>query len=367
MLLVVPRKILHIDMDAFFASVEQRDFPELKGLPVVVGGDRSRRGVVAAASYEARRFGVHSAMSMSEAYGRCPHLHRQPVRMSRYREVSSKLLEYFRELSALVEPLSIDEAFIDVTKTSRVEKRTATRLAYSLQQRIAEQLELSCSVGVAPNKFIAKIASDFEKPGGLTVVQPHEALDFLAPLPVRKVWGVGPSTASRMRYLGVSTIADLRRMSLRELTELFGRQGSAYYHLARGIDDRPVETEEESKSLSSEYTFPEDLADLERLSEALSNLAESVSDRARKSGLSGSTVTLKVRFSDFSTRTRSRTLNEPIRNSGELHLIGLELLENLQRQEGPVPKGVRLIGIGLSRLSSDRDPRQLELFSSEEW
>ncbi len=348
-------------MDAFFASVEQRDFPKLKGLPVAVGGSKDRRGVVAAASYEARSFGVRSAMSMGEAIRRCPHLQVRPVRFERYREVSAQIREIFAEVTDLVEPLSIDEAFLDVTRVCQEQAKTAARLAFDLKASIARTLSLTASVGVASNKFLAKVASDIRKPDGLTVVLPEEIQEFLDPLPVRKIWGVGPATAERMRQLGIFTISDLRKLSVEEAVREFGKSGFIYYRLARGRDDRPVEARDEIKSVSTETTFSQDCKDLEELSERLKKQVENVSQRCERGELSGFTVVLKVRYGDFTTVTRSQTYLEPTRAVEVIYERALNLLEKTDYHDRPL----RLLGVGLTNLVSDDRPRQLFLFDLE--
>ena len=352
------RKILHVDMDAFFASVEQRDFPELRGKPLVVGGNRTNRGVVAAASYEARRFGIHSAMSMATAFRLCPHLHRQPHRMSVYQEESRKIPEIFSRYADRVQPLSIDEAFLDVTRSSARTGLTATRTAFELKTEIKKVTGLTASAGVAPNKFLAKVASDMDKPDGLTVVQPHEVQAFLDPLPVKKIWGIGPATAQRFRRMGISTIGELRFLSLEELVEEFGKAGLHYFQLSRGIDDRPVETRGRAKSLSTESTFSNDVRDPLVLRRTIEGQSLELAERLEESGLLASTVVLKLRYSDFQTVTRSRT--STLQRSEEIiRLEALELLEKTEYRE----RAVRLLGVGVSGLTEDDVPVQLSLFS----
>lgn len=356
------RKIVHIDMDAFFASVEQRDFPELRGVPVVVGGRAERRGVVAAASYEARRYGIRSAMSMAEALRRCPHLRCQPVRREAYVEVSRQMMAIFERYTPLVEPLSIDEAFLDLTQASEREGLTATRLAAQLKDELREQTGLTASAGVAPNKFLAKVASDRRKPDGLTVVQPHQVLDFLEPLPVRTIWGIGPATEERLARLGIHAIGELRALSLEEALKHFGRAGWLYFRLARGLDDRPVQPRPPARSLSTERTFAHDLRDPEAIQEYLSSQAEELSLSCREQGLSGSTVVLKLRYNDFSTITRSQTLPQSTRCASLLTQVGHQLLERTDYRQRPV----RLVGLGVTQLQPDDGPRQLMLFEWKE-
>lgn len=345
-------------MDAFFASVEQRDFPHLLGLPVAVGGSKERRGVVAAASYEARKFGIHSAMSMAEAFRRCPQLQRQPVRMEAYVEVSRQIRAIFSRFTDIVEPLSIDEAFLDLTNTSIERGETATRLAFELKRLIFEETGLTASAGVAPNKFLAKIASDMKKPNGLTVVQPHQVLEFLDPLPVKRIWGVGPATAQRLSRLEIHTIAELRKLSLEKALELFGKSGLLYYRLSRGIDERPVATRDFAKSLSTERTFDEDISDPEILQNHLRRQAAEVAQSCLEQKMTGTTVVVKLRYNDFATITRSQTVPAPTRDQQKIIELGLELLEKTEYRTRPV----RLFGIGLSGLLPDDRPIQLMLF-----
>jgi DNA polymerase-4 len=345
-------------MDAFYASVEQRDFPGLKGLPVVVGGGRDKRGVVAAASYEARRFGIHSAMSMGEAFRRCPHLQRQPVRMDVYVQASRQIRGIFARYTDKIEPLSIDEAFLDLTATSLERNTTATRLAFALKSEIFEETGLTASAGVAPNKFLAKVASDMQKPNGLTVVQPHQVTEFLDPLPVKKIWGVGPATAERLARLEIHTIAQLRELSLERALDLFGKAGLIYYRLSRGQDDRPVASRERAKSLSTERTFAQDVREATVLHEHLDKQSQEVAQSCEKSRLTGSTVVLKLRYEDFSTITRSHTLPLSTREAGDIYRVGLELLQKTDYRSRPV----RLLGIGMSGLLPDDRPVQLTLF-----
>ena len=327
------RKILHVDMDAFFASVEQRDFPELRGKPVVVGGNRSHRGVVAAASYEARRFGIHSAMSMARAIRLCPNLHRQPHRMDVYREESKKVREIFGQYAEKVQPLSIDEAFLDVTRHSARTGITATKLAFQLKQDIKKTTGLTASAGVAPNKFLAKVASDMDKPDGLTVVQPHEVQQFLDPLPVKKIWGIGPATAQRFYRMGISTIGELRCLSLEELVDEFGKSGLHYHQLSRGIDERPVQVGGRAKSLSTESTFSQDVRDPLALREKIELQSEELAQRLESAGLLAATVVLKIRYSDFQTVTRSQTTTAH-RDQQLVCDQALELLERTEYQPG---------------------------------
>ena len=353
-----PQKILHVDMDAFFASVEQYDFPSIRGKPVVVGGHSDRRGVVAAASYEARNFGIRSAMSMGEALRLCPNVVRQPVRMARYKEVSMQVREIFHQFADVVEPLSVDEAFLDVSQSCVRRQTTATKLAYQLKQTILEQTGLTASAGVAPNKFLAKIASDMNKPNGLTVVQPHEVQDFLDPLPVRKIWGIGPRTAERLHREGIDKVWQLRLLELEDALKRFGRSGLNFYRLSRGIDPSPVSPRGKSKSISTENTFSQDTSDPLLLTEELFRQVEELVGRLSSSRLVCSTLILKLRHADFSTVTRSQTFAEPNRELDTLRSGALSLLERTEYKDKPS----RLLGLGVTGLLGDDRPLQLRLF-----
>lgn len=343
------RTILHLDMDAFYASVEQRDQPVYKGLPVIIGSPPDQRGVVAAASYEARKFGVHSAMPSRTAGRLCPDGIFLPVRMQHYIHVSEQLREVMEQFTPLIEPLSLDEAFLDVTGVMR-HWRDARELARTLKQRIASRLDLPSSVGIASNKFLAKLASDLEKPNGLCMVPSgSEAIRaFLAPLPVRRIWGVGKVTAKKLAEHQIFTIADLQRRTAAELGRLVGTSaaGEQLWALAHGLDERPVETATEDKSISREHTFGEDCRDPEVLRQALLELTEQVGHRLRKSGRYATCVTLKFRTTDFRSHTRQETLPSPIASDRELLRHALGLLE-AQRIREPI----RLIGFGVSRFS----------------
>lgn len=343
-------------MDAFYASVEQRDDPGLKGRPVAVGG--SRRGVVAAASYEARRFGVRSAMPVTTALRLCPELVRVPPRMERYQEVSQQIRSIFHDWTELVEPLSLDEAFLDVTESCRRHDITATRLAQRLKDEIFETTRLTASAGVAATKFVAKIASDYRKPDGLTVVVPERTLEFLHPLPVSKIWGIGPRTTERLERLGITTVLDLYEMELEDLLRQFGKAGLSYHRLARGQDDRPVQAQRRCKSLSTERTFAQDVSDEEVLRDKLLAQAQELEGRLKRRGYQGNTVVLKLRYGDFTTITRSHTLNGP---TDSAEVMFREVMALLAKTEFP-GRAVRLAGLGLSGLVHPQDPVQLSLF-----
>ncbi len=352
------RKIIHVDMDAFYASVEQLDQPKLRGKPVIVGGNPQKRGVVAACSYEARQYGVHSAMPCSRALQRCPHAIFTPPRMWRYREVSQMVMEIFREITNLVEPLSLDEAFLDVT-INTLKNPSATRLAELIRQRIKKDTGLTASAGVSYNKFLAKIASDLKKPDGLSIILPENGLSFLDNLPVGKFFGVGKVTEQKMARLGINVGKDLRRFSKDDLIYHFGKTGSFYYNIVRGIDNRPVKPQRERKSIGSETTLQQDTSDLSQIDDILSILAGKIETVLEEKNSEASTVTLKVRYHDFTTITRSITLPSPLYSAKRI-------LENISKLKGATDLGqrkVRLLGISLSKLTSKekRKPVQLML------
>src|SRR6266536_4553093 len=332
------RKIIHIDMDAFYASVEQRDNPELRGKPVAVGGSRER-GVVAAASYEARKFGVHSAMPSITAKRRCPELIFVKPRFDAYKAVSLQIRVVFAEYTPIIEPLSLDEAYLDVTENLKG-MISATRIAEEIRARIRAETQLTASAGISYNKFLAKLASDHRKPDGLFVITPAMGPTFVETLPVRKFHGVGPATAKKMTRLGVATGLDLRAQSLAFLQQHFGKAGSYYYWAARGIDERPVRADRTRKSVGAENTFPADLLTHEAARDALRDIAGKVWGYCEGSGIRGRTVTLKVKFANFQVITRSRTGQMQVRTRDELEELGNALLEPLF----PVAKGIRLLG-----------------------
>ncbi len=338
------RKIIHIDMDAFFASVEQRDNPELRGRPVAVGGSR-RRGVVAAASYEARRFGVRSAMPSVTARRKCPELVFVPPRFDAYKAVSRQIHAIFRRYTDVIEPLSLDEAYLDVTENKPGIER-ATEIAERIRAEIRAETGLTASAGVSYNKFLAKIASDMNKPDGLFVIPPQRAQGFIDRLPIERFHGVGKATARRMKALGIHNGAELRRCPLDLLLRHFGKAGQYFHAVARGEDQRPVRVERPRKSLGAESTFEQDLGELEALQQRLADIAAEVAARLQRQGLCGRTVTLKIRFADFSQITRAETLPRPVATRAELEAVGQRLMQN-HFQPG---MRIRLLGLTLSKL-----------------
>jgi DNA polymerase-4 len=352
-----PRSILHVDMDAFYASVEQRDNPELRGKPLVVGGS-SNRGVVAAASYEARKFGIRSAMPMRDAMRRCPELLRVAPRMALYQEVSLEIFEIFRSFSPLVEGLSLDEAFLDVTDSHNL-FGAASGIAQEIKKQIRTVTGLTASVGVAPNKLLAKIASDLEKPDGLVVITEQNVRSVLDPLPVQVIPGVGRETLGRLANLGVSTIADLRNAADRDLSSVFGRYAARMRQRANGIDDRPVVAWRDDKSISSEETYDQDLCDAPTMNRELLRLAEKTASRLRAKSLVAGTVQVKIRESDFTTCTRQRTLHPPSGGTDQLYATARDLLRAwLGHHPGA---RIRLLGVGGTELVPDG---QRELFTN---
>jgi DNA polymerase IV len=330
-------------MDAFYASVEQRDRPELRGRPVIVGADPRGRGVVSAASYEARRFGVHSAMPIGRAARLCPQGAFVPVDMHKYARVSREIMSILAGFTPLLEPLSIDEAFLDVTH-GRALLGDGEAQARAIKSRIRSQVELTASVGVAPNKFLAKVASDLEKPDGLVLVPPGREAAFLAPLPVSRLWGVGRVAASQLEAMGIRTIGQLAAVPPAHLTGRFGKHGALLVELAQGLDDRPVEPFAPPKSMGAEETFGADHRDVERLKATLRTQAERVGRELRSEGYAGRTITLKLRFADFSTITRSHT-GEPTQDGLEIYREASALLARVTLRQA-----VRLIGLSVSEL-----------------
>src|SRR5215469_16773281 len=347
-----PRKIIHIDMDAFYASVEQRDNPELRGKPVAVGGSRER-GVVAAASYEARNFGVHSAMPSFTAKRKCPDLIFVKPRFDAYKAISLQIREIFAEYTPVIEPLSLDEAYLDVTENLKG-IISATQIAEEIRAKIRDETGLSASAGVSYNKFLAKLASDHRKPDGLFVITPKMRPSFVETLPVRKFHGIGPATARKMARLGIETGLDLKGQTLKFLQHHFGKAGSYYYWASRGVDERPVRADRIRKSVGAENTFPVDLFTYEAARGALREIVDKVWAYCEASAIRGRTVTLKVKSANFRVITRSRTGQTQITTRSELEQLGDALLESVF----PVTRGIRLLGVSLSSLAeeSERDP-----------
>jgi DNA polymerase-4 len=339
------RKIIHVDMDAFYASVEQLDNPELRGKPIAVGGS-SQRGVVAAASYEARKFGICSAMSSVLAQRNCPDLIFVKARFDRYREISKQIRAIFYEYTDLVEPLSLDEAYLDVTKNKKGNP-SATLIAREIRQRIFEETGLNASAGISINKFIAKVASDINKPNGQKTVNPEEVLQFLENLEIRKFYGVGKVTAEKMYKLGIFTGKDLKEKPLKFLSDKFGKSGNYYYHVVRGIHKSEVKPHRIPKSVGAERTFSENLSSEIFMLERLEHIAEELERRLKKSKIAGKTVTLKIKYSDFTLNTRSKTLPCFISDKSLILETAKQLLyqENLQNS-------VRLLGISLANLNT---------------
>ena len=350
------RKIIHIDMDAFYASVEQRDNPELKGKPVAVGGLPSQRGAVCAASYEARKYGIHSAMPSRSAIQRCEHLRFVKPRFEAYRAVSEQIRKIFFDYTDLVEPLSLDEAYLDVT----VDKRgigSAVRIAEEICDRIKTNLHLTASAGVSINKFLAKIASDLNKPDGLSLIAPNQAEAFIEKLPIEDFYGVGPATATKMKSLGIHSGADLKSWTQAELTKAFGKVGSYYYKVARAEDNRPVNPNRIRKSIGAERSFFKDLRQAEEMETALDKVAEEVHQRLLKNKRNGYTLTLKVKYDNYDTITRSRTLETPIKEKDEISQMAKGLLHTHLEKARPV----RLLGITVSNLVPPQPHSQLRL------
>ncbi|MCK7555354.1 DNA polymerase IV [Chitinophaga sedimenti] len=355
------RKIIHIDMDAFYASVEQRDNPEYRGKPIVVGGSPDGRGgVVATASYEARKFGIRSAMPSKRAVQLCPHVIFVRPRFAAYKEVSQQVREIFRRYTDLIEPLSLDEAYLDVTKNKR-NMTSAIAIAQEIRAAIREELQLTASAGVSINKFVAKIASDMNKPDGLTFIDPAQIETFMEQLPVEKFFGVGKVTADKMNRMQLFTGADLKKLTEDELSRYFGKTGRFFFRIVRGIDDREVQPHRETKSLGAEDTFAYDLTDQDDMNAELDKIARTVFDRLQRYGLKGRTVTLKVKYADFRQITRNHSFFSPI---GDLDTIAATA-KDLLAKTGLEDVKIRLLGITLSNFGegpSKPETGQLSLF-----
>ncbi len=355
------RTILHADMDAFYASIEQRDHPELRGKPVIIGG-MGKRGVVSTASYEARKFGVHSALPASIAHQRCPHGIFLPTRMAHYAAVSRQIMDVFARYTPLVEPLSLDEAFMDVTDSETLFGSGET-IAKRIQDDVRDVTQLSVSIGVAASKSVAKIASDLRKPEGLVVVPSNTELMFLAPLPLAMLWGAGKRTQERFAARGMSTIGDVQDLSIEELREICGEGGAEHYwHLARGLDDRGVSPAREARSISHETTFRDDVADRDALHAVLLDLSEAVGRRLRKHGLKGTTVKLKLRYPPFQTLSRQAKVESPTWDDTLVYQCARDLLDATRTTERPV----RLLGVGVSDLVAADDVGQTQLFGARD-
>ncbi len=341
----IQRKIIHVDMDAFYASVEQRDNPEYRGKPVVVGGTPEQRGVVAACSYEARKFGIHSAMSATQAHQRCPHAIFLKPRFTAYREVSAEIQAVFRQFTDLVEPLSLDEAYMDVTHNQDY-SGSATLIAKEIKRLIKEKTDLNASAGVSYNKFLAKIASDMDKPDGLYLITPEQGPEFIKTLPVRQFHGIGKATEKRMKEFGIHTGEDLLQESLNELVKKFGKAGHFYYSISRGIDLRPVNNERIRKSVGKETTFSKDMGDINEMFSILEELSNNVSRILFDKNLSAQTITLKVKYADFEQITRSRTIVKPTLSASKIFEVVKGLLTNTEVDT----RKVRLLGVSTSKL-----------------
>ena len=352
--------IIHLDMDAFFASVELRERPELAGLPVVVGGSATGRGVVSAASYEARKFGVFSAMPVVKALRLCPDLICLPGNIDLYVSVSRQINEIFYRYTPEIEPLSLDEAFLDVSASEKL-FGTAEEIALKIKADIKNECQLIVSAGVAPNKFVAKIASDIDKPNGFVVVQPGEVQDFLDPLPIKRIWGVGKKTEQKLHQAGIQTVYDVRCKQPEWLMQQFGKLGDHIYRLAHGLDKRKVISDAKAKSISSETTFESDIRNKEVLLAVLSQLSEQVAVRLRERGVKGSTVSIKIRFHDFRTITRSKTLVESTSHTHNIWQIVKQLFLNVWEAN---EASIRLVGVSVSGFSAT-EIQQGDLFAQD--
>lgn len=354
------RKIIHVDMDAFYASVEQRDNPEYRGKPIAVGGSpEGRGGVVATASYEARRFGIRSAMPSKRAQQLCPDVIFVRPRFPAYREASQKVREIFRRYTDLIEPLSLDEAYLDVTE-DKLQIGSAIAIAQQIKQAIREELQLTASAGISVNKFVAKIASDMQKPDGLTFIAPEQVEAFMEKLPVEKFFGVGKVTAEKMKRMNLHTGADLKKLTENDLVQHFGKTGRFYYRIVRGIDEREVQPHRETKSLGAEDTFPYDLTTVAEMNAELDKIAVTVTERLKKYDLKGRTVTLKIKYSDFRQITRNQSFPYPV---GDLETIAGTAKQLLLKTE-PDDVKIRLLGITLSNFDEGKNTEspQLTLF-----
>ena len=361
--------ILHIDMDAFYAAIELRDCPELRGKPVVVGGSPKGRGVISAASYEARKFGIHSAMSAAQALRLCPQAVFIKPRMNHYAAISKQIREIFFNYTSLVEPIAFDEAFLDVSGCERLFGDAVT-IARKVKDQIKSETGLVASAGVAPNKFLAKVASDLEKPDGLTVVDPDRVQEFLDPLPISRIWGVGKVTEAKFGSLGVHTVADLRRLTVDAMKKQFGINSQHFWNLARGIDSRGVVPDRHAKSISHETTFGRDVDDVEVLRAWIIELSDQVARRLRRYGIVGKTVNLKIRYSDFRTFSRASTLPVATSSTRELSDTAAEVLvqaivPGTLGSQTRIEQGIRLLGMGVSNLTHPAEKSQMLLFDQD--
>lgn len=352
------RRIIHLDLDAFYASVEQRDHPELRGKAIAVGISQAR-GVIATASYEARKFGIHSAMPSMVAKKLCPDLIFVQGRMDVYREISQTIHSIFLEYTNLVEPISIDEAFLDVTENFKGYE-LGCQCAVEIKQRIFQETGLTASAGVSYNKFLAKIASDWRKPNGLCIIHPEKALHFIDQIPIKAFWGVGEATLEKMERLGIRTGAQLRKLPLDFLIKNFGKSGTSFYNFSRGIDHRPVTATRERKQVSSERTFIEDIRNEQKLDDVLKDLSFEVHRRAQKKGFKGMSLTVKLRFSDFTTLTKTQTQNTYYETQEEILSEARNLIEKIDHCR----RGIRLVGIAIGNAkNNDAVQEKLDLFS----
>jgi DNA polymerase-4 len=353
------RKIIHVDMDAFFAAVEQRDFPELKGKPVIVGGQPDSRGVVAACSYEARKFGIHSAMPSSQAYRLCPDAIFRKPRFEVYKQTSLVIRKIFYSFTPLVEPASLDEAYLDVSQCT-LHKSSATLIAKDIKLQIKQQTRLIASAGISYNKFLAKIASDMDKPDGLFLITPEQGESFVEDLPIRKFHGIGKATEAKMANLGIKNGKELKQRSLQSLKQNFGKAGLYFYNIARGIDQRPVNTNRPNKSIGIETTFQQDILNTEKILQQLLALLQQALEKTDAKNFYARTLTVKIKYHDFKQITRSRTLTNPIINN----TAAKYLLEELINSTDVGKRKIRLLGITLSSLEKQTKIRQMDLFDS---
>lgn len=353
------RRIIHLDMDAFYASVERFDDPSLRGKPVIVGGS-SNRGVVSAASYEARKYGVHSALPIVAARKLCPNGIFLPVRMARYKEISDQIMAIFHRYTPLVEPISLDEAFLDITASTML-LGSAEKIGLQIKKVVWEETGLTISAGVASSKLLAKIASEIDKPDGFTVVPHGEERHFLAPLPIKRLWGIGSATRKTLTLMGIQTIGDLSKVPPSLLTSKFGKLGIQMHYAALGIDERQVTPERQVQSIGNEETFEKDLTALKTIQQEILALCNKVGKRLRSHNLAAKTVTLKLKYNDFKQITRSITIKEPTNDNKEIYQQSCKLLNNTEAGRKPV----RLLGISLANLCTSGSAKQLPLFSKK--